>query len=363
MLWPWFFFAGPAVLLLVWSGYLYLKYACSSVKLWKDEVLRAERRACCATRIEQDKLRELDARYRREEEAVRTRALLDHLATIPVGRLEEYPGIGPATVTRLREAGYRNLGQLRDFNGHVQGLGHKRLMDVASATRDLIAQAQARLKSGTGEEAAELPLALQSLKARLENDRLGAQTRLQSARNLVRDLEHFIKAARGITFFRYYLGRRNPLVDPQTLAEPLPDLDAALARGEGEGVKPGPDRPKGAGRRAGACEGSNPGHADSEGASDSPAQLLERLEIDPSAPVTADLIRRHFQLLSDRYAEAKAHAPDAEFARLAETRLGGIRQAAQQLLRSFGEELIPEPKAPAAQSLRVNADLDEIMGV
>jgi hypothetical protein len=395
MFWLWLLPAGLAGLLLFYGAYLYLGYLCSPAKLWRDEVVRAQRRAWAVIRSEEEKLQQLDARYRRHEQEARMEGLLAGLAAIPVDRLQQFPGIGPATVEKVRDAGCRNLRQLQDFRGHIPGLGRKRLADIASASRELIAQAQARLNDSTGKEAQDVAPRLKELKAQFLSDRQAAQSRQTAAQRFLRDLKPFAAAARRVSFLRYCWSRPGSLVDPRLLAERLPNLERALDQtGDGglistalaapQEARPGarPSDSPGAGQTVARGTGGDrpeprPASPDpssaSAGGNGRPshpatppvterAEQLRILEIDPAA-VSVDLIRRHYRLLSDRYADARARAPDAEFVRLAETRLADIRAAAAELLQSFGEELIAEPKPPAAEALRKNADLDQIMGV
>ncbi len=91
----------------------------------------------------------------------------------------------------------------------------------------------------------------------------------------------------------------------------------------------------------------------------SPRQILE---IDPTATVSPDLIRRRYLLLTERADPAKAAALGAEFAAMAEAKRAGIRRAAEELLAPFGELLTP-PAAPAKPSdIRHNPDLDDVFG-
>ncbi|OAI46729.1 hypothetical protein AYO44_10820 [Planctomycetaceae bacterium SCGC AG-212-F19] len=87
------------------------------------------------------------------------------------------------------------------------------------------------------------------------------------------------------------------------------------------------------------------------------------LEIDPKVPLTADLIRRHFHLLSSRLNPDKAEAMGREFLEMALSKREAIRAAAEALMQPFGEPL-ELPDAPAnSADLRHNPDLDAMFGV
>ena len=85
------------------------------------------------------------------------------------------------------------------------------------------------------------------------------------------------------------------------------------------------------------------------------------LDIDPTTPLDPDLIRRRYQLLTDRLDPAKAAAFGPEFARMAEEKRARIRAAAEALIAPFGEPL-EKPAAPPPADLRHNPDLDDVFG-
>ncbi len=81
------------------------------------------------------------------------------------------------------------------------------------------------------------------------------------------------------------------------------------------------------------------------------------LEIDPAVPLSADLVRRQWNLLSERYAPEKFTAAGPEFVALAQSKRAAALAAATALLAGLGESL--EPPAPAEPpELRHNPDLD-----
>jgi len=91
-------------------------------------------------------------------------------------------------------------------------------------------------------------------------------------------------------------------------------------------------------------------------------QGLALLEIDPSAPLSADLVRRQFNLLSERYAPDKFESMGSEFMVVAENKRAALLAAAAALLEQWGEKLetISLPSQP--QELRHNPDLDAMFG-
>ncbi|WP_020472238.1 TerB family tellurite resistance protein [Zavarzinella formosa] len=92
------------------------------------------------------------------------------------------------------------------------------------------------------------------------------------------------------------------------------------------------------------------------------ASARQTLEICENIPLSADLIRRQFRLLSERYEHSRFASTDAEFARLAEVKRKSVRTAAEWLIRAFDVPLEPpdQPKPPADD--RYNPDLDAVFG-
>jgi hypothetical protein len=91
-------------------------------------------------------------------------------------------------------------------------------------------------------------------------------------------------------------------------------------------------------------------------------ECLALLEISPTTSLTAALVRRQWNLLSQRYSPEKAASMGPEFVKLAEDKLAAIRRAAEILLEPMGEPLESRPSAPPAADLRHNPDLDEAFG-
>ncbi len=86
------------------------------------------------------------------------------------------------------------------------------------------------------------------------------------------------------------------------------------------------------------------------------------LEIDAATPLSADLIRRQFNLLSERYAADKFESMGEEFVAMAQSKREAIRAAAGALLEPLGELLEASAGENAVQSLRHNPELDDVFG-
>jgi uncharacterized tellurite resistance protein B-like protein len=91
-------------------------------------------------------------------------------------------------------------------------------------------------------------------------------------------------------------------------------------------------------------------------------ERLALLEIDAAAPLSADLVRRQFNLLSQRYAPDKFESMGSEFVTVAENKRAALLAAATALLELWGEKLEPISPPSQPQELRHNHDLDVMFG-
>jgi len=86
------------------------------------------------------------------------------------------------------------------------------------------------------------------------------------------------------------------------------------------------------------------------------------LDIAAETPLSVELIRRRYALLSEKLDPAKAAAMGAEFAAMAADKRAKLKAAAEELLTPFGEPL-EKPTAPVSPDLRPNQDLDDAFGM
>jgi tellurite resistance protein len=93
-----------------------------------------------------------------------------------------------------------------------------------------------------------------------------------------------------------------------------------------------------------------------------PDECLALLEIPSASSLSADLVRRQWNLLSERLAPERVASMGPEFVKLAETKRVAFRGAAETLLEAMGEKLESKPPKPTAQDLRHNPDLDDVFG-
>jgi uncharacterized tellurite resistance protein B-like protein len=93
-----------------------------------------------------------------------------------------------------------------------------------------------------------------------------------------------------------------------------------------------------------------------------PEEQRKALEIDPEVPLTAELIRRQYHLLTERYAPEKFEPAGPEFVAVARGKSAAVRAAALALLEPLGEPLDAAPPAAEPPELRHNPDLDALFG-
>src|SRR5207249_860361 len=85
------------------------------------------------------------------------------------------------------------------------------------------------------------------------------------------------------------------------------------------------------------------------------------LEIAPETPLSVDLIRRQYRLLSGRFAPEKFANHGPEFVQMAADKRDKAERAARHLLAGYNEPLEP-PTPPPPADLRHNPDLDDVFG-
>ena len=362
-----------AVAVLLAGMYPYYRYAHSPEKRWRDRVMTLQRRARAVARAEWASANHLAAKQQSEERESHARALAELLHSIPVDELNGYPRIGPGTVAKLREHGVSDLGGLRESYIHIPGLGVKRMRDLAAASDDLARKMIERFDRGGCPQATQYQAAVTAIRTRYRQAAERARARAQAADAVVASLRLAADAAERVNFFRYYFVPDRSPVSAELLATALPDLDAALHEADHVGLVPAalrsrppsvPGQPRPVAMtnvsRPAASAPTNDG-ALGNSASPSGPEPRSVLEIEAGAPVSAEIIRRQYQLLTDRYGVERIQHLGSDFLDLAESKRALIRQAALAMLRPLGEPLDSPSTGP--QELRHNPDLDQVFGV
>src|SRR5262249_38119773 len=115
-----------ALTVLIGGLQAYRRYRRSPERQWCDHVLQLVGAAGRRARDERTAMQRAGGGDEAADRAVRETAFRDYLAGISVSELEAYPGIGPATIAKLRDADFTHLAALDGASLELPGLGQKR---------------------------------------------------------------------------------------------------------------------------------------------------------------------------------------------------------------------------------------------
>src|SRR5262245_4779030 len=232
MIWVWLLLGVVASAIVATTIYLCVPYWRSPEKRWRDRVLRAYHAAQRQVSAEASEMKRLTEHRQRDEQALTEKALQRFLAGISVSELEAYPGIGPATVSRLQQEGFTTVAKLENARIRVHGLGAKRLSDISNAVRQLRRESISRFNSGACAESHEVSVRLRQLAVEYEETQCRARARAKGAAEVARQMEKPVGVARQVTFWKYFWKDAQVVVSPELLRLELPDLRAAMDSAE-----------------------------------------------------------------------------------------------------------------------------------
>lgn len=222
---------------------LYIQFRHSVEKRWRKEVLGLLAEAKRQIDAENQQLRRLRSEQEDEARSLSESAFHSYLNGIGVEELEAYAGIGPATVGKLRAAGYVHLTRLRGARIRIHGLGEKRLADIGHAVDDLLRKAQNTFEAGGCQLARTLREQLAHLPAKYDRLEARARVRAHAAEKVIERLREPVELARQVTFWRWFRPISNvALVPGDWLDAALPDLASALRSAEKQAVPNGTRR-------------------------------------------------------------------------------------------------------------------------
>ena len=416
-----------------------------------------------------------DARKLREEYLQR------YLGGIAVEELIRFPGIGPATTSRVRDAGLTNLSALLRANlSVIPGIGPARGTELLKAIRQLRTEAESRFDAGACSEAVAFKEELKRHETNRQLQRRKAEHEIKMAERAIASFEEVRRVARNVSYFNFLRRLKPPeLTDefmsrPLTIPdEPLPEptpvvtslpiavvqtpaieatplerlqaatrfgyavakADGRVAASERKQIRAFVERryaitmelaarlesviadaekdipalheaitrikraipaeawpelyqfavsvADAAGERntreieclARVAEELGIGVQPAAPAPASPVVASQRepdgpltetacrfaLEIATTTPLSVDLIRRQYRLLSDRFAPEKFASHGPEFVKMAAEKRSLVERAARRLLTEYNEPLEPPAAAPPTD-LRHNPDLDDVFG-
>ncbi len=222
---------------------LYIQFCHSVEKRWRNEVLGLLAEAKRQIDVENQQLRRLRSEQESEAHSLSESAYHSYLNGIGVEELEAYPGIGPATVGKLRAEGYVNLTRLRGARIHIHGLGEKRLADIGHAVDDLLRKAQKNFEAGECRPARTLREQLAHLPAKYDRSEVRARVRACAVEKVIERLREPVELARQVTFWRWFRPISTvALVPGDWLDAALPDLASALRSAEEQAAQTGTRR-------------------------------------------------------------------------------------------------------------------------
>src|SRR5262245_42748736 len=214
----------------------YVMYRRTAAGRWKFEVCAQLSKALVLQRELRHELKVARREEATESGACREHALQDYIRTISVSELEHYPGIGPATIERLRAARYRRVADLRGASLDIPGLGRKRIAEINHAVHCVIQDAQSRFDSGACREANDLAVQLKELRRRRKKRETQVCAQLRGLDRFHIALQPLVSAARTRISFWSYLREQfvnSPTLDMWSWLEtPLPELQQFLRESE-----------------------------------------------------------------------------------------------------------------------------------
>ncbi len=206
----------PTVML----GVMYWQYQSWPPAVWRKRVSRWAK----ALRTRRDRLRHSDGTK------IALAALLDdhfgrYLRTIPLEALDAHPGIGPATIARLRNEGYRDLGAITNLRFEaIVGFGPTRATALCNAVRALVREARSRFEAGACPEAQDYHRRAAALHAAAEQEARARARELTAIDRVLRETEQLHELARDVTFWEYLFHGAAPGVTDEVMNRPLPEV-------------------------------------------------------------------------------------------------------------------------------------------
>jgi uncharacterized tellurite resistance protein B-like protein len=461
-------------------GFFYLRFLRTPARVWKGRLLSVRTTLEERLRSARRTIAEIDA----EPPNLRQEYLDRHLRGLSVDSLIGYPGIGPGTVSKLRDAGITSIdATLKVRLEDIGGIGPSRGTELIKAVKQVRQDAVSRFEAGACPEAVAYAQEVARRKAEGQQRRAAAEAAVRTAEVGLAHLAERSRVAAGISFWGYLTGKPVPGLTDSVMAEsfdapappelPVAKFDAPPPVVENPPPPPAPppqvtpfDRlqaatrfgfavakadgriaaserkqirvflerryardPELAGRLDGllqAVEAEVPALGDALGevrqtippaewpalyqfaaavadaagvrntreieclarvaealkvettpvappaappvpvatpqAAVTDAEARAILEIAADVPLSADLVRRQYRLLTDRFDPSKFAGHGAEFTSMAAEKRARVEQAARHLLAEYNEPL-EVPTAPAPADPRHNPDLDALFGV
>ena len=157
-----------------------------------------------------------------DDQLLRNEFLLRQLDGVAVEELARYPGIGPVTVSRLRDAGLATVAACtRARLSAIEGIGPVREADIKEALKQVRREAASRFDAGASSQAAAYRAEQKKRQSDRDQRRLVAEAGLKSAEAGLAALRDQVRIADGVTFFGYLARRRPPGLTDEVMNRPL----------------------------------------------------------------------------------------------------------------------------------------------
>src|SRR3954447_11621686 len=188
---------------------LYIRYRNTPAARWKARVRAAVADQEAHRRRARRELAALDADP--EDLELRKEFLDRQLEGVAVEELAKYPGIGPVTVSRLRDAGLTTVAAcVGGRRSGVPGIGPVRESDVKDALKKVRREAESRFDAGASPQAAAFAAERKRRHADRDRRRKEAEAEVRRAEAALAGLSDRARLADGVTFLGYLARRRPP---------------------------------------------------------------------------------------------------------------------------------------------------------
>ena len=216
------------VAMLGWLGYRYVKFLGTPEGTWRSGIFGAM--YAVSDRIARAKKEIGGDRQQRQAETLKEWevAFNRYLASISVDVLQEYPGIGPVTVEKLRQGGLTRFDQLLDVPFEFPGIGEKRLQDLRSAIDQHVCDARSRFEAGGCPEAQAAAAHIKEREWATTREIALLEGKIRLFEQLQQKLQPSIAVARRVTFFGYLRKRPVEGLTREMLDTPIETLMNSL---------------------------------------------------------------------------------------------------------------------------------------
>jgi len=161
--------------------------------------------------------------YENQINEVREKVLFGLMTGEPLTRLDQYPGIGPVTVEKLKMAGFRTIPSLLKANlENISGLGPKRAGDVRKALEAIRREVSSRLDSGATPEARKILPIQEKLRKELKDKIAECDFQFEWRKKTVKSMEELVARAQQVALVPWLFGKKMPqdLPDPPDINPP-----------------------------------------------------------------------------------------------------------------------------------------------